>query len=151
MAEDLLTRVAAALGVDRSEVLDASWLVNGPEWIGLRLADAARVLALRPDAALLDGHDVGVVGPHPPGSDADVEVRAFVFDGGLAEDPVTGSLNAGLAEWLIGTGVLPPRYRAAQGTALGATGRVTVSADDDGLWIGGQVRPVVSGEIDLTG
>lgn len=143
---NLLLDIAGALGIDRTEIVDAAWLVNGPEWIGIRLRSAEQVLALRPDGQAIDGYDVGVVGPHD-GGDVDVEVRAFVFDRGLLEDPVTGSLNAGLASWLIGGDVLPPRYVAAQGTVLGAEGRVFVERDDTGLWIGGAVRTIVSGEL----
>lgn len=146
---DLLDRVRTGLGLAADEVLDASWLVNGPEWIGLRLASAERVLAVQVDAGELAGLDIGVIGPHPPGADAEVEVRAFLPGGAPAEDPVTGSLNAGLAAWLIGAGQLPPRYVAAQGTAIGCTGRVHVEQVDDDLWIGGRVTPVITGTVDL--
>jgi PhzF family phenazine biosynthesis protein len=144
--EPLLLEIAAGLGLDRAEIVDAAWLVNGPEWIGIRVADAKRVLGLRPDGQALDGYDIGVVGLDGSGK-ADVEVRAFVFEQGLVEDPVTGSLNAGLAHWLISGGVLPERYVAAPGTVLGAEGRVFVERDAAALWIGGAVTTVVSGAI----
>jgi len=114
----------------------------------LRSADA--VLALDPDPALLAGMDVGVVGPHPRGADADFEVRAF-FPGnsGLTEDPVTGSLNAAVAQWLIGAGMAPDRYVAAQGTAMGRAGRVRVVRLGDDIWVGGQCVMVVRGEVNL--
>ena len=148
--EELLGRIAAGLGLDRAEVLAASWLVNGPQWIGLRLASAERVLAVAVPAGLA-GLDIGVVGPHPPGGAADFEVRAFIPGGSVPEDPVTGSLNAGLAHWLMATGQAPDSYVAAQGTAVGASGRVLVNRDDSGLWIGGRVVEVVSGRVELPG
>ena len=148
MEESLLERLARGLGLDRAEVLDASWLVNGPEWVGLRLADAERVLALRPETSRLPGF-VGVVGPHPAGADEQFEVRAFLGGGVVPEDPVTGSLNAGLAYWLMTTGQAGPRYVAAQGRAVGADGRVHVERRADGLWVGGRVAEVVSGTVDL--
>jgi PhzF family phenazine biosynthesis protein len=139
-----LATVTAGLRLDPADVLAASWLVNGPAWVGVRLASADQVLAVRPDGPALEGWDVGVVGPHPPGGETAVEVRAFVGGASLVEDPVTGSLQAGLARWLIDTGVLPPAYIAAQGTVLGRRGRVRVEAVGDRLWIGGAVtRPIV--------
>src|SRR5918998_5355001 len=99
--EDLVERIAAGLGLQPADVLDAYWLVNGPRWIGVRLASAAQVLAVQADATALAGLEIGLVGPHPPGADANFEVRALLPGQSVAEDPVTGSLNAGLAFWLI--------------------------------------------------
>jgi len=146
--EQLLRRLAAGLGLTREDVLDASWLVNGPEWVGLRLSSAEQVLALRPDQQALEGF-IGVVGPHAPGGSAQFEVRAFIPGGMVPEDPVTGSLNAGLAHWLMATGQAEPSYVAAQGQAVGAAGRVHVKRRPDGLWIGGRVAEVISGTVDL--
>jgi PhzF family phenazine biosynthesis protein len=147
--EPLLDRIATGLGLALADVLDASWLVNGPEWIGLRLASAERVLGLEVDQARLAGLDLGVVGPHPAGAEVQFEVRAFIPGGMRPEDPVTGSLNAGLAHWLMETGQVGPAYVAAQGTAVGAAGRVHVQRRDDGLWIGGRVTEVIAGTVDL--
>jgi PhzF family phenazine biosynthesis protein len=148
--EALLQRLIHALGLTRADVLDHQWLVNGPQWIGLRLRSAEQVLAARPDFAALKGLDFGLVGPHPAGHACAFEVRAFAYSDGPTEDPVTGSLNAGIAQWLIGTGVAPNRYVAAQGTALGRRGRVHVNKDADGtIWIGGQSHTVVSGHVEL--
>jgi len=146
--EPLLERLAAGLGLARTEVLDASWLVNGPEWVGLRLADADRVLALGPELSRLSGF-IGVVGPYPAGQEAQFEVRAFIPGGVVPEDPVTGSLNAGLAQWLMDSGQAGPRYVAGQGRAVGADGRVHIERRADGLWVGGRVREVVVGTVDL--
>ncbi len=135
------------LGVERSAVLDAQWVDNGPGWVGLLLRDAETVLALRPSGRCRLP-DVGVIGAYPAGSECDVEVRAlFAVGAGTAEDPVTGSLNASLAQWLIGSGRLPSSYVAAQGTVLGRRGRVYVRAEDGEIWVGGHVQPGVDGAI----
>lgn len=141
---EVLARARDALGLGEGDVLDASWLDNGPHWIGLRLRSAADVLAVRPRYDRLGDLFVGVVGP---GGAADVEVRAFMGTG--AEDPVTGSLNAGLAVWLTETGEVAAPYVAAQGTALGRAGRVHVTAADGRLWIGGDVHEAVEGTVRL--
>jgi PhzF family phenazine biosynthesis protein len=147
--EPQLTRIATGLGLSRADVLDASWLVNGPEWIGLRLAGADEVLRVQLNPQGLEGLDIGLVGPHPAGAEVQFEVRAFIPGGGVPEDPVTGSLNAGLAHWLMETGQVGTAYVAAQGSAVGAAGRVHVQRRDDGLWIGGRVAEVVAGTVDL--
>ena len=142
--------IARGLGVARSDIVAHSWCDNGPNWRGVLLASAEQVLALKPDAALLAGLDIGVVGPHRAG-DAQFEVRAF-FPGnnGLTEDPVTGSLNAALAQWLIGAGLAPERYVAAQGTVMQREGRVHVERDADGtVWIGGASVTCIDGEVTL--
>ncbi len=146
---DLLARITAGLGLQRADVLDASWLVNGPQWVGLRLASAEQVLALRLNPAGLAGMDLGVVGPYPDGAEAQFEVRALLPGEAIPEDPVTGSLNAGLAQWLMDTGQAPERYVAAQGSVVGAAGLVHVSRDDEGLWIGGRVVGTVAGAVAL--
>lgn len=159
-----LERAVRGLGLaDRPEaVVDAAWVDNGPGWLGLLLDDAATVLDLRPDLA------VGVVGPYseggPSGAPADVEVRAFAPAHDVPEDPVTGSLNAGLALWLLETGRLPDHYVASQGTALGRAGRVHVDRESGGsdgvdggpeggggrtVWVGGRSRVRVRGTLDV--
>jgi PhzF family phenazine biosynthesis protein len=146
----LLNRLIVALGLSRDDVLDHQWLVNGPNWIGLYLRSAELVLAAKPNFESLKGLDFGLVGPHPPGSACAFEVRAFAYFDGHIEDPVTGSLNAGIAQWLIGQGIAPDHYIAAQGTALGRSGRIHVDKDaEGGIWIGGLSRTVVSGQVDL--
>src|SRR3954452_3541603 len=140
-------RVAAALGLDPDEMLAVEWVDNGFSWIAVLLESAGRVLELRPGQ--LD-FDVGATGFHPPGSAA-IEVRAFFpVNGVAAEDPVTGSLNAGVAQWLIGSGRLQPPYVASQGSAIGRDGRIYVSQDEDGtIWVGGHTETVISGTADL--
>lgn len=150
------TRSAAlsALGITSDDIVDISWVDNGPGWVGVLLHDVEQVLALEPNTARHpDGQPfVGVVAPHHPEHEADFEVRGFfpTDTGALAEDPVTGSLNAALAQWLIGTGRAPAEYLASQGTALGRNGRVLISTDEEGqVWVGGDTKTLVSGEIDL--
>jgi PhzF family phenazine biosynthesis protein len=146
----LLARLIEALAITREDVLGHQWLVNGPNWIGLYLRSAELVLAAKPNYELLKGVDFGLVGPHPPGNECAFEVRAFAYFDGHIEDPVTGSLNAGIAQWLIGKGLAPDHYIAAQGTALGRSGRIHMSKDAEGrIWIGGQSQTVISGQVDL--
>lgn len=145
----LRAKAVASLGLQDVQVLRLEWIDNGPGWMAALLADAATVLALTPDFAAMRGLKLGVVGPHPAGSECQFEVRAFVPGLGVPEDPVTGSLNAGLAQWLIGAGLAPDRYTAAQGAALGRAGRVHVVREGVDIWIGGAVCDVVSGSVTL--
>ncbi len=145
----LRAQAVASLGLRDDQVLRLEWIDNGPGWMAALLADAATVLAVQPDFATMRGLKLGVVGPHPAGSDCQFEVRAFVPGLGVPEDPVTGSLNAGLAQWLIGAGLAPERYLAAQGAALGRAGRVHVAREGADIWIGGAVCEVVSGSVTL--
>jgi PhzF family phenazine biosynthesis protein len=146
--ESLVDHVASVLGIGREEIVDAEWADNGPGWVAVLLGSADAVLALRPGFVDLD---VGVVGPYPPGSSAAFEVRAFFpKDGSTVEDPVTGSLNASVAQWLLRTGRASAPYVVSQGTALGRLGRVHVSCDPDGtIWVSGQTITCVTGELEL--
>ena len=145
-----LDGVLAALGLQRDQVRASQWLNNGPKWLGLLLDSADTVLAIEPDhAALKTLAKVGVVAPHAPGSECQFEVRAFAASVGIPEDPVTGSLNAGLAQWLIGTGLAPARYVAAQGQRLGRAGRVSIEQDGHTLWVGGHSVSCIRGELVL--
>lgn len=147
---ELLARVVAALGVDADRVVDHQWVDNGPGWLALLLRSAHDVLAVEPDLDALAGLDVGVVGPHRAGGDAAFEVRAFAPGVGVGEDPVTGSLNASLAQWLIGSGRAPASYRATQGARLGRAGVVAVDTDQDGtVWIGGATTTRIRGTVTL--
>ena len=162
LAEEDVALIARGLGVARSDVVAHAWCDNGPRWRGVLLRSAAQVLALQPDGAVLAGLDVGVVGPRgkvgvvgatdaATGDEAIAfEVRAFLpGHSGLMEDPVTGSLNAALAQWLIGTGLAPARYIASQGTALGRAGRVHVQQDGADIWVGGHTATCISGTVRL--
>jgi PhzF family phenazine biosynthesis protein len=147
-SEEETAKVAAALGADPAEMLAVEWVDNGPGWIAALFESAERVLELRPGA--LD-FDLGAVGFHPPGSEAAIELRAWAPVNGLAaEDPVTGSLNASVAQWLLGNGRLTAPYVATQGTAIDRAGRIEVSADDDGtIWVGGRAETVIEGSVEL--
>ena len=151
--------IARGLGVARSDILHHAWCDNGPGWRSVMLGSAAQVLALTPDAQLLHGLDIGVVGPRGKvgvvaaheGSEAQFEVRAFFpTKNGLSEDPVTGSLNAALGQWLMGAGLAPERYVASQGTVLGRAGRVHIQRDAEGqVWVGGDSVTCISGQVRL--
>ena len=139
--------IARGLRIPRDAIVAHAWCDNGPNWRGVMLRSAEEVLALQPDASVLAGLDIGVVGSRR--DECAFEVRAF-FPGnnGMTEDPVTGSLNAALAQWLIGAGIAPDRYIAAQGTALGRAGRVHVQRDAGGtIWIGGSSSTCIDGRV----
>ena len=144
--EPTLHEIAAVLRLHREEIIDAQWADNGPGWAAVELASAQAVLSLKPGVTHLD---IGVFGRHPEGSPEAYEVRAFFPSAsGTTEDPVTGSLNAALAQWLLASGKATAPYTAAQGTALGRRGRVHVTADPDGtVWIGGGTRTLISGSV----
>ena len=158
LPEDEVLRIAQGLGLARKDILHHAWCDNGPQWRGVMLASAQQVLALQPNAQILAGMEVGVVAPldqasqqgtHGPAEA--LEVRAFFpGHGGLTEDPVTGSLNAALGQWLIGAGLAPSHYVARQGTALGRAGRVHVQQDAQGqVWVGGESVVCIKGQVTL--
>ena len=146
--DSLLQHVAEVLRIPRTEIVDAEWADNGPGWVAVMLKDAEAVLALKP--GFVD-RDVGVVGAYPEGSPQAFEVRAFFpKDGATAEDPVTGSLNASLAQWLLKASRAKAPYVASQGTALGRAGRVSITSDQDGtIWVGGGVVTCITGQVEL--
>ena len=145
----LLQRIAAALAVDQADVQHHQWVDNGPGWCAVMLRSGAQVRAVQPDWAALGDLKLGLVGAQAAGSDTAFEVRAIVPSMGVREDPDTGSLNAGLAQWLIGAGLAPPRYVAAQGSALRRAGRVHVAQEGGDTWIGGDVAACVEGTVEL--
>lgn len=156
VSEDELAAVCAVLGIGADEIVDAQWADNGPGWIAVMLADADAVLALDPDFSAADTYDIGVAGPLKVGAVGSrddgcaIEVRAFFRAGGQGtEDPVTGSLNAALAQWLLGSGALTSPYVASQGTVLGRQGRVHVEEDGGEIWIGGDAVTCVDGSVDI--
>lgn len=146
---DTRQQVLRALRLPADQVLDIQWVDNGPHWIVARLASASAVLALQPDYAAMGTLDLGVVGAWPAGSECQFEVRAFVPGMAVPEDPVTGSLNAGIAQWMIGTGLAPGSYLAAQGTVLGRAGRIHVAREGADIWIGGDVAPCIQGQVTI--
>ncbi len=146
-------QVAAVLGITPDEIVATEWVDNGPGWVGVLVENHETVLSLKPDIGRYDRDDridIGVIGPHPDGADIDFEVRAFFSNdrGQLVEDPVTGSLNASLAQWLMRSGRAPASYVAAQGTAIGRAGRIYLTQDESQTWVGGSTVTVVTGQID---
>jgi PhzF family phenazine biosynthesis protein len=147
---ELRSRIAAALGVSEQAIKAAQWVDNGPNWVAVLLGSRRDVLAVKRDASVLPNQPIGVVGPWDPaqdGSEVQFEIRAFTSR--AIEDPVTGSLNAGVAQWLIGSGLAKPHYVAAQGTVLGRAGRVHVAQENDTIWVGGDVAGCIAGTITL--
>jgi len=147
---DLKTRIARSLRIDEDAIKAAQWVDNGPGWVAVMLGSRSELLNLRQDTSVLPDQSLGAVAPWDvakDGNEAQFEVRAFMGRGG--EDPVTGSLNASLAQWLIGAGIAPPRYVASQGTAIGRSGRIRVAREGDDIWIGGDVAKVVEGVITI--
>ncbi|MFT5534429.1 MAG: PhzF family phenazine biosynthesis protein [Burkholderiaceae bacterium] len=145
----VLADMARFLRIDRAAIVDAQWADNGPGWLVLLLESAAAVLALEPQRDYPTRLDLGVVGPHPAGSDAAFELRAFLTDhhGAVREDPVTGSLNASTAQWLLATGRAKAPYFASQGGRLGRAGRIHLSVDaQGGVWVGGKTMTLFSGQ-----
>ena len=150
----LVRQLSSTMSLEESQVLDAQWADNGPGWIALLLADAATVLAIEPDGQALarmddGGVNVGVVGAYPPGSDADFEVRTFIPEGGLTEDPVTGSFNAAVAQWLIPARLAPTSYTVSQGTRLRRRGRLFLEKIGDDIWVGGHTVVGIAGSVAL--
>ncbi|MDO9407161.1 PhzF family phenazine biosynthesis protein [Patulibacter sp.] len=165
LEDELLDRVRAGLGLRRDEVRAHAWVDNGPGWCAVLLESAERVLEVTADFGVLGGakigvvagHDVGVVGPRTGDDGIAFELRAFFphapgADGVVtsgAEDPVTGSLNASVAQWLREEGLAPASYVAAQGTALRRAGRVHVDDDGERIWVGGDCVTCISGAVEL--
>ena len=148
---EMAARLARGLGIAPAAIRAAQWVDNGPGWVGVLLGSRAEVLAINPDHAVLGELKPGLIGPWNPrldGGDAQFEIRALI-PSRAAEDPVTGSLNAGVAQWLIGAGIAPAAYVASQGTVLGRAGRVHVQQDGADIWIGGHTVTVVEGRVQL--
>lgn len=150
--DDELAEATRAMGLEPSAVIDAAWIDNGPGWIGLLLGSAEEVLAVEP---VLSELKIGLVGPHPEDFPAAIEVRAFFSkSGAMVEDPVTGSLNASVAQWLTGSGRLNAPYLSNQGRRLGRDGQVyitpgTGAGGADEIWVGGEVMTTISGSVFL--
>lgn len=148
--EEDLAPVREALELAPEEVIGHQWVDNGPGWLVVEVASDERVRGLNPDLSLLPEAKLGVIGFHPQGSEVLYEIRAFAPGAGVAEDPVTGSLNAGVAQWLVRERRVPGRWTVAQGGCIGRDGRLTIEADEDGtVWVGGTAQTLVRGSIEL--
>ena len=150
--ETTIAEVADFLNIDRSDIVDIQWVDNGPGWIAVLMASTEAVLGVKPAARCATRAEIGLVAPHAPGGPADFELRAFFTDqdGTVREDPVTGSLNASIAQWLFASGRATDSYLAAQGTAIGRSGRIGISHDADGqVWVAGAADILSSGAFHL--
>lgn len=148
---ETVAKVAKVLRVGKEEIVATRWIDNGPGWVGALLADADAVLGLEPDFGGETGLDIGVVGFHPAAADTTYEVRAFFTDqnGRPVEDPVTGSLNASVAQWMVGDGRASPPYLASQGRRLGRRGIIHVDQDRQGIWVGGATHTIAEGYVEV--
>ncbi|KAF8926689.1 hypothetical protein EDD21DRAFT_379303 [Dissophora ornata] len=157
--EDKVEIACQTMGIARSEVLDTQWIVNGPEWFALLVKDTETVLrAKRNPTTESKNLKWGIIGAYPQDQRKDLtkdplfEVRTFPHGVGVDEDPVTGSFNAGMAQWLIGTGKAPTSYIASQGTAMGRRGKIVVKRDDNDsekVWIGGHSVVCIKGVVQI--
>jgi PhzF family phenazine biosynthesis protein len=155
--DELLERIARATGIERRAIRAHAWVDNGPGWCAILLRSAEEVLSLRVDFAALGDVKLGVVGPYEEGADAAIEVRGFFSgapdaDGVVRtgfEDPVTGSLNASIAQWLREEDEVPATYVASQGTGVRRAGRVHVHDDGGRIWVGGDCVTSISGVVAL--
>ena len=144
---EYLERIVAAFGIDRSQVQAHQWIDNGPVWAVVRLASALEVLDLEPDLSLIPEAMVGAIGAYPVGSEYAFEMRTFAPGVGVGEDPVCGSMNASVGQWLVRTGEAGSGYRVAQGRKLGRTGDIAITVDEVGnVWVGGATTTLFRGE-----
>jgi len=149
VAPEVLAQIARSLQVDAGAIRAAQWVDNGPGWVAVMLGSRDELLAIEPDYDAMNGLELGVVAPWPAGGEAQFEVRAFISADGGYEDPVTGSLNAGLAQWLIGSGMAAPHYVASQGTVLQRRGRVHLVRRGADIWVGGDAIACIEGSLAL--
>lgn len=147
--EQTLAQIVAALGITRSEILRHQWVDNGPGWCVVMLSTADRVRQLKPDFVRMGKLALGVIGPQEKGSDSDFEIRGFVPSLAVPEDPVTGSLNAGVAQWMMREGLAAEHYVVAQGSQLKRNGRVYLDKIEGDIWVGGDVVICVEGQVTL--
>ncbi|MFD4976135.1 PhzF family phenazine biosynthesis protein [Streptomyces sp. NPDC058424] len=145
-----LNQIVAAFGITRDQVVAHQWVDNGPGWAVLQLRTAEEVLALEPDLSLIPAAMVGAIGAYPEGSGHHFEMRTFAPGAGVPEDPACGSMNAAVGQWLTATGAAPSTYRVSQGTRLGRTASIEITADADGtVWVTGAATVCIRGTISL--
>ncbi len=143
---DYLDQLRTAFSLGPEQIINHQWVDNGPGWSVIQLATAAEVLNLEPDLNQIPTAMVGVVGAYPAGAEHAFELRSFAPGIGVAEDPVCGSMNASVAQWLTGAGQAPSNYRVSQGSRLGRAGEITIEVADTGqVWVGGATRTCFSG------
>ncbi|ALH99498.1 PhzF family phenazine biosynthesis protein [Pseudomonas sp. FW306-02-F02-AA] len=148
----LVERVRLGLGLEAGAIIRAQWVDNGAGWLAVMLAEREQVLALQPDHSQMLGLAIGVIAPwhsERDGDEAQFEVRAFISGDGMPEDPATGSLNAGVAQWLLAEGLAPEVYVVSQGLTMGRAGRIRVERIGADIWIGGSVVTCIDGSLNL--
>lgn len=144
--EDFLATIARAFGIERQDIAAHQWVDNGPGWAVVQLPTAQQVLDLQPDLSLIPDAMVGAIGAYPAGSEFDFEMRTFAPRAGVAEDPVCGSMNASVGQWLIRSGRVDGAYRVSQGSLLGRAGDITITPDEMGtVWVGGATNTLFRG------
>jgi PhzF family phenazine biosynthesis protein len=143
--------IMQVLNIPADAVVNTAELCNGPTWQLFELKDAKQILALDSSRVRWPTFkSIGLIAPHPPGSECDYEVRMLAPSSGMSEDPITGSLNAAIAKWLMHSGRLQKPYLVAQGTQIGRSGRVTVTpGDHKTVWIGGEVHILIEGSVQI--
>ena len=149
---DVMERVQRGLGITPDEVVRAQWVDNGAGWLAVMLKDRQQVLNLQPDHSQMQGLAVGVIAawdPERDGDEARFEVRAFISGDGMPEDPATGSLNAGIAQWLLAEGLAPESYTVSQGLSMGRAGKLRINRLGNEIWIGGSVVTCIEGQLRL--
>ncbi|MDN6552603.1 MAG: PhzF family phenazine biosynthesis protein [Corynebacterium flavescens] len=144
--EDFLATIARAFGIERQDIAAHQWVDNGPGWAVVQLPTAQQVLDLQPDLSLIPDAMVGAIGAYPAGSEFDFEMRTFAPRAGVAEDPVCGSMNASVGQWLIRSGRVDGAYRVSQGSLLGRAADITITPDEMGtVWVGGATNTLFRG------
>lgn len=149
---DVMERVQRGLGITRDEIVRAQWVDNGAGWLAVMIKDRQQVLNLQPDHSQMQGLAVGVIAAwdsERDGDEAQFEVRAFISGDGMPEDPATGSLNAGIAQWLLAEGLAPDSYTVSQGLSMGRAGQLRINRLGDEIWIGGSVVTCIEGQLRL--
>ncbi|KJF16138.1 PhzF family phenazine biosynthesis protein [Acidithrix ferrooxidans] len=144
--ENYLEEIAASFGIKRKNILAHQWVDNGPGWAVIRLETAQEVLDLEPDLTIIPNAMVGAIGAYPAGSKYAFEMRTFAPAIGIAEDPVCGSMNASVGQWITRSGEFTKGYKVSQGLRLGRKGEISITTNTDGeVWVGGATKTLFSG------
>ncbi|PHM31210.1 Phenazine biosynthesis protein PhzF family [Xenorhabdus innexi] len=148
VADDIFEQILKGLGITSDDVELCQWIDNGPGWLGILLKSVDKLMGIRPDYSQLKDYELGLCAMYPENSQVRLEVRGLC--GSISsEDPVTGSLNAAFAQWLIPHGKLPENYIARQGRCVERDGWIYVTSDENGIWISGDVVDCISGTVEF--
>lgn len=150
MDDAFVDDIARSFGIDRSRILAHQWVDNGPGWAVVQLPSAEEVIALEPDLSIIPDAMIGAIGDYPVGSPFAYEMRTFAPKLGIVEDPVCGSINASVGQWMIQSGKAPSQFRVSQGGRVGRAGEIDIHADEQGtVWVGGVTTTCIRGEINV--